>query len=198
MATPWHFDPDRVAYYERAGWEAYYARRWGRVFWLMLQLNRVEFKMSWLLAARAALDVARASVAFAPLDNALPAARAHLTHYFDKVRRSAGVQAAASGLAERELDYWIVHRQLALERQQAPDHTGDIEPMIVALAHLHAALFNASPAAMRPSAEWRALAAQMVDRITGGYSHDVAGDWQQIEQHLQRAYRAVLAAQTQG
>lgn len=196
MATQWNFDPDHVAYYERAGWEAYYARRWGRVFWLMVQLNRAEFKMSWLTAGRAALDVARASVAFAPVDNDLPAVRVHLTRYFDRVRRSAGLTVPATTLADLELDYWIVHRKLALERQQAPEHTGDIEPMIACLTRLHAALFNAPPAAMRPSAEWRALAAQTVDRITGGYSSDVAGDWQRIEQHLQHAYRAILAART--
>ena len=33
-------DPDRVAYFERAGWQAYYDRNWPRVFWLMVQLNQ--------------------------------------------------------------------------------------------------------------------------------------------------------------
>lgn len=31
------FDPDEVAYYEKAGWEAYYDRRWLRVLRLMVQ-----------------------------------------------------------------------------------------------------------------------------------------------------------------
>jgi len=46
---------------------------------------------------------------------------------------------------------------------------------------------------MRPSAEWRALAAVAVDRISGGYSTDVAADWAQVENHLQQTYRAIAA-----
>ena len=68
------------------------------------------------------------------------------------------------------MDYWVVHRQLANARKAAPDHAGDIEPMIASLAKLHAALFTAPPAAIRRSAEARAVAAATVDRITGGYS----------------------------
>ena len=32
-------DPDRVAYFEKAGWQAYYDRKWLRVLRLMVQLN---------------------------------------------------------------------------------------------------------------------------------------------------------------
>ena len=89
------------------------------------------------------------------------------------------------------MDYWVVHRKLALERKQAPSHTGDIEPMVASLARLHAALFDAPPEAIRRSAEQRAQAAVTVDRITGGYSADVAADWRQVEAHLLEAYRAL-------
>jgi hypothetical protein len=47
---------------------------------------------------------------------------------------------------------------------------------------------------MRPSAEYRALAAMTVDRITGHYTEDVPGDWRRIEQYLHQAYQAVLDA----
>jgi hypothetical protein len=50
---------------------------------------------------------------------------------------------------------------------------------------------------MKPSAEYRGLAAKVVDRITGGYSNDVAADWHQIEQLLTQAYCAVQAATVQ-
>ena len=89
------------------------------------------------------------------------------------------------------MKYWVVHRQLAVARIKQPevDNTG---PMVEALTELHAALFDISPQAARPSAELRALAAKTVDRITGRYSTDVAGDWRQVESYLQRAYRAVV------
>ena len=185
------FDPARVATFESAGWQAYYDRNWPRVFWLMVQLNREEFRMGLPDALAAAVDIVRASIAFAPVDNDVPAATAHLRRFYDKARRSAGLRADAQTLAALEMDYWIVHRKLAQERKQAPSHTGDIEQMIASLARLHAALFDAPPAAIRRSAEQRAQAAVTVDRITGGYSADVAADWRQVEAYLLEAYREV-------
>ena len=186
------FDPDKVAYYEKAGWEAYYDRNWPRAFWLLVKLNREEFRMSWLTAVSAALDTVRATIAFAPMDNDVPTAIGYVERFYEKARRSLGITAGARVLAELEMEYWIVHRELALARLQPP-HEGNLEPMVQSLARLHAALFNATPAAMRSSAELRALAAQAVDRITGKYSTDVAADWGQVEEYLRQAYRAVAA-----
>jgi hypothetical protein len=184
------FDPHRVAYYEKAGWEAYYNRQWLRVLTLMVGLNREQFRMPWWAAIRAAFDTVRAAKAFAPVDNDLATAQRHLVSYFAKARHYAGIAAGAEELAALEMDYWVVHRQLAVRRQQnqADD---DIEPMVTAFARLHAALFGASEEAMRPSAQARALAAVAVDRITGNYSTDVAADWQAVERYLVEAYRAI-------
>ena len=189
-------DPDRVAYFEKAGWEAYYDRKWLRVLRLMVQLNREQFGMSLPTAIAAAVDVVRASLAFAPVDNDVPAATEHLRRYYEKAPRSAGVLMDAAKLAALEMDYWIVHRKLAIERRQTLDHTGDIEPMVESLARLHAALFGATTEAIRRSAECRAQAAQAVDRITGGYSTDVAGDWQRVEEYLREAYRSLSVLST--
>jgi hypothetical protein len=187
------FSADRVAYLERAGWEAYYDRDWPHVLTLMVQMNRMQFCMSWLAATLAALDIVRAAAAFAPIDNDIAVATAHLEHFYAKARASAGLRTDAATLAVLEMDYWIVHRELAVARKTASDHTGDITPMVAALESLHAALFDAPPAAIRRSAERRAQAAATVDRITGGYSEDVAADWLLIEQELRAAYRTVIA-----
>jgi hypothetical protein len=184
-------DPDRIAHFESAGWQAYYDRNWPRVFWLMVQLNQEEFRMSLPTALAASVDIVRASIAFAPIDNDVPAATAHLQRFYDKARRSAGLRPDAQTLAKLEMDYWVVHRKLALERKQAPNHTGDIEPMVASLARLHTALFDAPSEAIRRSAEERAQAAATVDRITGGYSTDVAAEWRQVEAQLLEAYQAL-------
>ena len=147
--------------------------------------------MSLPTALAASVEIVRASIAFAPIDNDLPAATVHLQRFYDEARRSAGLRSDAQTLAKLEMDYWVVHRKLAQKREQAPSHTGDIEPMVESLARLHAALFDAPPEAIRRSAELRALAAVTVDRITGGYSTDVAADWLQVEAHLLEAYRAL-------
>jgi hypothetical protein len=182
------FNPQRIAYLEQAGWKAYYDRSWLQVLTLMVQMNREQFCMPLPTAIAGAIDIVRASIAFAPVDNDIPAATAQLQSFYEKARRARGLQAGAKTLAALEMDYWIVHPQLAVARKQAPDHTGDITPMVESLAKLHAALFTAPPAAIHRSAELRAEAAATVHRITGGYSTDVPGDWQRIEHLLGQAY----------
>jgi hypothetical protein len=186
------FNPDKVAYYEKAGWEAYYDHKWLKAFWLLVKLNRETFRMSLPTALSAALDTVRASMAFAPVDNDVARAIHYIEKFYAKARRSLDMRTDAKTLAELEMDYWLVHRQLALQRMQPP-HEGDLEPLIQSIARLHAALFNSTPEAMRASAEMRALAATAVDRITGKYSTDVAADWREVERYLQKAYRAVQA-----
>ncbi len=194
MAAKIDFDPIKVAYYEKAGWEAYYDRNWLRALRLMVQLNHEAFNMSWPTALTAAMDIVRASMAFAPLENNdVAQATHHLERFYSKARRSMKLNATAKELADLEIDYWIVHRELALERIQDRNR-GDIEPMTQSLNRLHATLFDSTLEAMRPSAEYRSLAAKTVDRITGRYSEDVADDWQQVEQYLRQAYTAVMEA----
>ncbi len=190
------FNPAKVAYYEKAVWEAYYAREWFLAFQLMIQLNREQFRMPLWTAILAAIDVVRASIAFAPLqNNNVPAAKKHIERYYEKARSSVGIEADAKTLADLEMDYWVVHRQLARERKQAvEDGKGAIEnsaPMVESLNRLHAALFKAPPAAIRRSAELRAQAAVAVDRITGKYSVDEVADWDEVEQKLVEAYKSL-------
>lgn len=185
------FDPDKVAFYEQAGWEAYYDRNWPRVFSLVVNLNREQFRMPLLMALAASVDVVRASLAFAPLEgNDVPAATEHLCRYYEKARGRVGIEALAAKLAELEMDYWVVHRQLAIERKANPK-LENWAPMTDSLERLHAALFAAPSAAVRRSAEQRSLAAVAVDRITGSYSTDVAADWRKVEEHLRAAYGAL-------
>ncbi|MBI1802158.1 MAG: hypothetical protein HYR71_11090 [Chloroflexi bacterium] len=192
MPRRFEFNPERVAYFEKAGWEAYYDRRWLRAFWLLIQLGHEQFHMDWLTAAAAAIDTVRASRAFAPVDNDVPAATYYIGRFYEKARRSLGLKASAQALAALEMDYWVVHRRLANERAANPDG-GDIEPMVQSLANLHAALFESAPEAMRRSAELRALSAQTVDLITSKRSTHVPADWRKVEDYLRQAYRAVRA-----
>lgn len=190
MALQHRIDPDTIGFCEGAGWAAYYDRDWPQVLWLMVRLNRAQFGMGWGEAIAAALDTVRAAAAFAPVANDLRATRHHLTRYFARARRAAGMRAEAATLAALELDYWVVHRELA-NRRKVNRADANLAPMVDALAQLHAAVFGSTPERMRVSAALRALAAARVDRITGGYSDDVAADWAQIHQLLRDAYRAI-------
>jgi hypothetical protein len=191
MKPQTNFNPDAVAYYEKAGWEAYYDRNWLRAFALLVRLNREQFRMNWFIAILAAIDTVRASIAFAPLDKSdVAKATYHIGKFYEKARRSLGMKAGAPTLAALEIDYWVVHRQLAIARAQ--DTTQDnSEPMVQSLAKLHAALFDSTPEKMRASAELRALAAKTVDLITSKRSINVPDDWRKVESYLQQAYRQV-------
>ena len=203
MNRPLHFDPDRLARLETESWRAYYDRRWLGMARVLVAAHREQFGLSPAGALLATISASRAAIAFAPLENNdLDAARQHLVVYYRRVRAALGTTADAATLAERELDYWVVHRRLAIARRANPpaatlpttETWRAIEPMVAAFARLHAALFDSTPETMRPSAEQRALAAVAVDRISGGYSNDVAADWTRVESHLQQTYRALAAA----
>jgi hypothetical protein len=187
-----YFNPHKVAYYEKSGWEAYYDRDWPRAFRLMVALNREQFHMPLMTAISAALDIVRASRAFAPVDNDVPKATEYLRNFYKKAHRTADLPTDPATLSTLEMDYWVVHRHLAIERIKQPD-LENLAPMVESLVNLHAALFGISGQAARRSAELRALAAKAVDRITGRYSNDVEADWRQVESYLQQAYQAVLS-----
>lgn len=194
------FDPDRIARLETESWRAYYDRAWLKMARVLVTLHREQFGLSRWRALLATLRSSRAAIAFAPLQNNDPdKARRLLVPYYREVRRALGSAADAETLAAREIDYWIVHRQLAIARKanpaaSDPDALDDIEPMVATFARLHAALFNSTVEAMRASAESRALAAKAVDRITGDYADDIPADWARTEAYLRRAYRAIAAA----
>lgn len=191
---------DRIARIETELWEAYYERDWPREFRLLVRMHRVFMGMSLPAAVRASYLSARAAIAFAPLDASdLDKAGRYLQRYYVIVRRALGCTAGADDLAGRELHYWITHRavarrrlaEVAAGRPAADPDLREIEPVSDAFARLHAGLFNATPEAMRESGILRAQAAAVVDRISGGYSPDVAGDWTRVEDYLRQAYRAI-------
>ncbi len=187
------FNPQRVAYFEKAGWEAYYDRKWLQVFRLMVALNQEQFQMSLWTSTLASLNIVKASLAFAPVDNDIPGATSQLRHYYEMARRSAQIQPSASELARLEMDYWVEHRRLAMERKADPE-LDNLEPLVESLTRLHMALFAISEDQARRSAKLRAQAARAVDRITGRYSKNVAEDWRKVEEYLVQAYQTVLAS----
>ncbi|MBI2845598.1 MAG: hypothetical protein HYX86_03520 [Chloroflexi bacterium] len=184
MGKTWNFDPARLAELEAAGWEAYYARNWPRAFWLLVLLCREQFRLSWLSALRAAYYVTRASMAFAPKENDVPATKAYLEKFYATAKANAGYDPQRA--AELELRYWIVHRQLVGNPDKAD--------MIQALAELHSTLFGLPMEKVHRSAELRSAAAETVDRITSRTSTDIAQDWNSIRHYLTQAYSEIRQA----
>jgi uncharacterized protein YndB with AHSA1/START domain len=181
-------DPNAVAYYETAGWRAYYDRNWPLAFGLMVRLIETQFRVPFPRAFLAALQITRASVAFVPRDHKLDAVLHHMEQFYRIVARTSGGAFDPRRVAELELRYWVIHRELA----EAPER--DNRPLVESLAALHGALFGRTPDELWDSAESRAEAAATVDRITGRRSTDVAADWRRVEESLRRAYGQIKDA----
>ena len=178
-------NPEQIAYYEEAGWEAYYDRNWPRAFGLMVRLIESQFYVPFPRSLLAALHVVRASIAFAPRDHDLDATLAHLERFYRIAARANSDIFDPRRAAELELRYWVIHRELA----ETPEL--DKRPLVQSLADLHAELFGRTAAQLWSSAESRAAAAEAVDRITSRRSTDVAADWRRVEECLRQAYQQV-------
>jgi hypothetical protein len=174
---------ERLAELEAGGWRAYYDRNWPLVVKLMVQLNQEQFHIPFPLSVVAAFHIARASVAWAPVDNKPDETRLHLLRFYRIARRWSELRFDPVRAADRELTYWIEHRRLVGD----PDKSAFVDAMTA----LHAELFGLSPERMRESAEWRVRASNTVDLITGGTSVDPEADWAKLEQELRECYRSV-------
>ncbi|HEX5501572.1 MAG TPA: hypothetical protein VFW96_03050 [Thermomicrobiales bacterium] len=183
--TP-RMDPDRVAYFEAAGWRAYYERAWARLLRLTVGLCQEQFGIPFPISLRAAYYVVRASAAWAPVEHDDRAAHRYLERFYRLARRYAGLDFDPARVGALELQYFDVHRR----QSGQPDKT----EFVRTLTELHGALFGLSADEARESAEWRVLAANRVDLITSGTSLDVEGDWARLEEDLRCCYRSITDA----
>jgi len=183
MATTFSFDPDRVAYFEANGWRAYYDRKWLKMLRLLVGLCQEQFRIPFPISLLAAYYTTRASLAWVPMDHDEQKVLAFLEKFYCLARRYSSLRFDPARVADLELRYFDVHRQLV--------DVADKSRFVQALVDLHAAIFSLSPEQVRASAEWRALAASTVDLITGKKSTDVAGDWARLEEYLRRCYHSI-------
>jgi hypothetical protein len=187
MATKSTFNPDRMAYFEAAGWRAYSEHAWMQMLGLIVALNqeqfRIPFPMSWL----AAYYVVRASAAWVPTDHDESVILGYLEKFYKLARRYSDLSFDPIMAARHEIAYWDVHRRLSGK----PDK----RPFIEATIKLHSTIFSLTPEQARESAELRVLANNTVDLITSKTSSDPERDWRTLEGYLRDCYRSIRATQ---
>lgn len=190
MPAAIRFDPDRIAYFETEGWRAYYDKNYPRGLFLMVQLVREQLNVGWREAIAGAIDIVRAYAAFQPVDGNLFKTRKFLKKFYARAAAPMNLDYDSGLAAQRELEYWIVHRITSLDPNR--------EPLTKSLAELHAVIFGSTVDAMRTSAVHRSNAATAVDRITNRISTDVRADWEEVLRELQLCYRDVLRVSAGG
>jgi hypothetical protein len=183
------FDPDRLAYLEVGGWRAYYDKNWPKMLRLLVTLTREQFGFTRLRALQGAYYILRASIAWKPVDHDLRIVRRYLRRFYVLAYRyGTPFGFDPKVVADKELRYWIVSRKYSSTPWR------EESPLIDTMTDLHAALFNITPEAARPSGWGRARSLHVVGSITAGRSMDLERDWELSERYLREGYRSLLAA----
>jgi hypothetical protein len=186
MATMFTMNPGRVAYYEAAGWRAYYDHKWLRMLRLLLQFLQEQFHIPFPMSLLAAYYTTRASRLWAPVDHDEQKVLAYLTKFYRVARRYSGLRYDVQEVARLELQYFEVHRRLSGKPEK--------EEFLQTLIDLHSAIFALPPDKVRESAQWRLKAANIVDLITSRTSTNIDEDWRALEEYLRRCYSSIQQA----
>jgi len=184
------FSPLRVGHLEAAVWVAYYQREWARFLALSVLVVRTAFGMDWIRTVHGAWLVLRANQLWAPPPpKSDPAgARRCMRRFYALLRLTHGEPADPARAAELEVEWWRIHRI----HQRGED--GDTAPLVDALSRLYAYTFGIDEAALRPAAEHRARAMDLVDQwVTEGRQMD-SPLLPPMRAALVRSYAALLAA----
>jgi hypothetical protein len=189
MAASVHFEPERVAYFEAAGWRAYYDRRWFAMLRLIVELCQEQFRIPFPQSLLAAYYSIRAAIAWVPKQHDERKVQHYLEKFYRIARRYSRLPFSPAKVAGLELRYFEVHRRLV--------GAADKSEFVETLVHLHSALFDLTPEQVRESAHLRVRAADTVDRITSGRSTNREEDWRQLEEYLRQCYRSIQRALAQ-
>jgi hypothetical protein len=148
---------------------------------------REAFGLSTLQAVYGAYLVARAEIAAAPFpDNDIPKAEAYMRRFYGFVKRVHRADFDVDEAARREVNWWVVHRQLFGQAEN--------EPLVEALVALYAVVYGLEPARAREAARLRAEAMLYSDRwVKDGLT---AGSplLARVEEALRRSYAALRLA----
>ena len=183
MASTFKVNPERVAYFEAAGWRAYYDHKWVKMLRLIVGLCQEQFSIPFPLSLLAGYYTTRASAAWVPVDHDEQKVLRYLEKFYKLARRFSSLKFDPSRVAVLELHYFNVHRRLSGKSEK--------DAFLQTLIDLHSAIFGLSAEQVKESAEWRLLAANTVDLITSHTSTDVEGDWVKLEEYLRRCYRSI-------
>jgi len=185
-----HFDPAKVAHYETQSWVVYYQKDWPALLRNLLGIIQSTFGLSLPQAVRAAVHATRAQVAFAPFpDNDVPKAIENQRKFYElihRVNQTYGETFDPAVVAKLDVDWWVIHRQLFGQTENAP--------LADAVAELYAATYNVPAAQVKQAAQLRAEAMIYSDRWVNESRDPKHPLVPQIEATLLKSYQALRDA----
>lgn len=144
-----NFDPQKIAYYEKENYVAYYQRDWLKLVRVSVGMVKETFGLNWLQAAYAAYLVVRAEIAFAPYpQNDVPQAKRYMRQFYSFIQNVHHLHLDLDRAAELELNWWIAHRKLFGN----PDN----QELVDALADIYALAYGVNRDRLLDAARYRA------------------------------------------
>ncbi|MBI5303336.1 MAG: hypothetical protein HY868_14470 [Chloroflexi bacterium] len=187
MNSPRHFDPRKIAYYEKENWVAYYQKRWFRLLVVSVSMVKETFGLNWFQAMYAAYLVARAEIAAAPFpNNDIPTAEKYMRRFYALIKQVHHADFDVTEVARLEVKWWILHRQLFGK--------SDNQALVDALADLYAASFAVPRERVRDAAYHRAYAMVYSDRWVNDGRDSSSPLLAQEEEELFKSYSALRDA----
>lgn len=152
------FDPDRLGARECDAWAGYYRHDWRTVLSASLALVAEGFGMGRRRTLLGAWYVLRANQKWSPYpDNDPAGAQEFMRHFYGLVVRDGGLAIDPAEAAQREVEWWRVHRRHQRENELTEDDlTG-------AVAHLYGYVYSVAEDEVRPAARLRVEAMRLSD-----------------------------------
>lgn len=182
------FDADEVARLDTAMWRSYYSRERLKLYRQLTELLEKQYKLNFWRRQLIAFYAARATFIFkdgksrTDYEKALP----DLEKFYGEIRDISMTDFDATRAAEKELEWWIVHRQ----REQYTE--GDLAR---ALAETAAEIYRMPAENFMEHGRLRAEAMKIRDTraaaAEGGVTEE---DWQKIDVLLHDSWRSLHEA----
>lgn len=181
------FNPNRVAYYEKENYVAYYQKRWLRLLRVSVGMVKEAFGLSWLQAVYAAYLVARAEIAFAPFpDNDVPLAEAYMRRFYAFVKKVHKENFDVEEVARLDVKWWEIHRRLFGNPQN--------QELVEAVAALYAATYGVPAERLRQAAYHRVQGMLYSDYWVNAGKPENSPLLAQEEEELLKSYTALRNA----
>jgi hypothetical protein len=182
-----HFDPAKIARYEKDNYVAYYQKDWLKLLRASIGLVKETFGVSTLQAIYLAYLMARAEIAFAPFpNNDVPKAIEYTRHFYAYIKRIYGLDYNVDDAACLEVNWWSVHRKLFGNPQN--------QELTDALTDIYALAYDVDRARVRDAAYHRAQGMLYSDYWVNQGKPPDSPLLTQEEDELRQGYAALRAA----
>jgi hypothetical protein len=188
------FDPTRLGSRETDAWVGYYRHEWRDVLTASVTLVAEGFGMGRRRTLLGAWYVLRANQKWSPYPSNDPdAAREYMRRFYALVKADGGLSIDPREAAEREVDWWRIHRIHQRGIPQSGDSLTE-DDLINSVAHLYSYVYSAPESAVHDAARLRVEAMRLSDEWVDAGCDLASPVLAEERRTLIEAYRSLRAA----